>query len=151
MGVSRADIGRADIGVDSSKPFARFANSVAMREAAFQGDTANTLNMEGALQGIAQRTGMQGTINPSEIPSVAGLANTQAYAVNSSNLRSAGTTATVKSLPGYIKSYRNYLQWRYPSRYGGAKGTNYTTDFTQSGYEPEDLPDPFTPSTFKYK
>jgi hypothetical protein len=119
-----------------------------MREAELQGNTANTLNMNNSLQGIAERTGMQGTINPLEVPSVAGLANTQAYIAGSSKLRSADTTAKVKGLPGYVTSYRNYLRWRYPSRYGGGTGTNYTTDFTQSGADVADIADPFTPPTF---
>ena len=143
MGVSRGDVDISGVGKDNA--FARYANSVAMREAALQGDVTNTLNMDSSLQNIAARTGMQGTINPSDIPSVAGLANTQAYVTGSSKLRSTNTTATVKGLPGYVKSYRNYLRWRYPSRYGGGTGTNYTTDFTQSGYDPADIKDPYAP------
>jgi type II secretory pathway pseudopilin PulG len=146
MGVSRNDINIA--GVSRDNPFARYANSVAMREQALQSNTSNALNMTNSLQDIASQTGMQGTINPADVPSVAGLANTQASIAASSNLRSKNTTEMVKGLPSYVKSYSNYLRWRYPSRYGGAKGTNYSTDFTQSGYDPADIADPFAPPGF---
>ena len=146
MGVNRSDVNVSGVGKDN--PFAKYANSVAMREQALQTNASDALNMTSSLQSIANQTGMQGTINPADIPSVAGLANTQAGVSASSNLRSKNTTQMVKGLPGYIKSYNNYLRWRYPSRYGGKTGTNYSTDYTQSGYDPADIADPFAPPGF---
>ena len=146
MGVNRSDVNVSGVGKDN--PFAKYANSVAMREQALQTNASNALNMTSSLQSIADQTGMQGTINPADIPSVAGLANTQAGVTASSNLRSKNTTEAVKGLPSYIKSYSNYLRWRYPSRYGGKKGTNYTTDFQQAGSDFTDLADPFAPPGF---
>lgn len=146
MGVSRNDINISGVARDNA--FARYANSVAMREGALQANTANALNMTSSLKSIGERVGMQGTIDPTEIPSVAGLANTQAYVNASSDLRSSNTTAAVKSLPGYVTSYRNYLRWRYPSRYGTKSTPSYTTDFTQSGYDVADISDPYAPPIY---
>jgi hypothetical protein len=67
--------------------------------------------------------------------------------------RAENTDKVVDSLPGYVTNYRNYLRWRYPSRYGIKKGTtgsstNYTTDFKQSGADIADLGDPYEPKAF---
>lgn len=145
MGVSRDDVNIT--GVSKDNPFSRYANSVAMREAQLQADSANALNMTNSLQDIGQRVG--GTINAADIPSVAGLANTQAYVTASSNLRSKKTTENVKGLPAYVESYRNYLRWRYPSRYGSKTSTSYTTDFQQGGADIPDLSDPYAPPGMK--
>jgi hypothetical protein len=161
MGVSKDDMYRdkydsTQINVRSPRQFGDYANAVAMRELGLRQDTTNTLNMTSALQDIATRTGMAGTINPSDIPSVAGLANQQASIKSSSINRAGRTDAIVDSLPGYVTSYRNYLRWRYPSRYGIKKAKtgsspNYTTDFQQSGSDIPDLgnPDPYEPKVIK--
>jgi hypothetical protein len=126
-----------------------------MRELGLRQDTTNTLNMTSSLQDIATKTGMQGTINPSDIPSVAGLASQQAYIDTTSTNRASRANAAIDSLPGYVSSYRNYLRWRYPSRYGIKKGTdsspNYTTDFQYSGADIEDIADPYQPKPFGAK
>lgn len=147
MGISRNDVNISGLAKDNA--FARYANSVAMREGALQADTANALNMTSSLQSIGERVGMQGTINPTDIPSVAGLANTQATVTASSKLRSKNTATSAKNLPAYVDSYRNYLRWRYPSRYGGKTGGNYTTDYQQAGGDIGDLNEPFAPPGFK--
>ena len=164
MGVSRDDMYRdkydsTDINVRSTRPFGQYADAVAMRELGLRQDTTNTLNMTNSLQDIAAKTGMQGTINPSDIPSVAGLANQQANIKTTSMNRAENANAVVDSLPGYVTNYRNYLRWRYPSRYGikktnsnsGSSSTNYTTDFQQSGADINDLPDPYEPKAFGTK
>ena len=161
MGVSRNDMYRdkydsTQINVRGARPFGDYANAVAMRELGLRQDTTNTLNMTSALQDIATRTGMGGTINPSDIPSVAGLANQQASIKSSSMNRADRTDAVVDSLPGYVTSYRNYLRWRYPSRYGikkakASSSPNYTTDFQQSGSDIADLADPYEPKAFGAK
>ena len=132
-------------------PFTRFANAVASRESALRESTPNVLNMTGSLQDIAAKTGSPGgPIQASEIPSVAGLASQQAYINTSSLARQASTKEQVKQMPAYVSSYRNYLMWRYPSRYGKkSSGTNYSTDFTQSGADIADIADPFAPPGFK--
>jgi hypothetical protein len=149
MGVSKDDVNIS--GVSKDNPFARFANRVALREQGLQDTAANALNMTSGLQSIATQTGMQGTINPEDIPSVAGLANTKATVNRGSELRESSTTKMVEGLPSYVKSYRNYLHWRYPSRYGLKKsGTNYnySTDFQQAGGDFTDLTDPYAPPKF---
>ena len=158
MGVSRNDMYRdkydsTDINVRNARPFGQYADAVAMRELGLRQDTTNALNMTNSLQDIATKTGMQGTINPSDIPSVAGLANQQASIKSTSMNRADRTDAVVDSLPGYVTSYRNYLRWRYPSRYGIKKSTtgsspNYTTDFQQSGSDIADIADPYEPKAF---
>ena len=158
MGVSRNDMYRdkydsTDINVRSARPFGQYADAVAMRELGLRQDTTNALNMISSLQDIATKTGMQGTINPSDIPSVAGLANQQANIKTTSMNRAENTNAVVDSLPGYVTNYRNYLRWRYPSRYGikkakASSSANYTTDFQQSGSDIGDLADPYEPKAF---
>lgn len=131
-------------------PFTRFANAVAARETALRESTPDVLNMGPSLQSIAAQTGAPGAINANEIPSVAGLANQQAYINTSSLARQANTAEQVKQMPGYVSSYRAYLKWRYPSRYGKkSSGTNYSTDYTQSGADVADIADPFAPPGFK--
>lgn len=146
MAVNKDDINIS--GLSKNNHFATYANSVAMREAALQSNSNNALNMRSSLQNIANQVGMQGTINPSDIPSVAGLANTQAGINASSKLRTENSKNVVGNLPSYVKSYRNYLRWRYPSRYGSKTSTNYTSDFIQSGYDPADINDPYAPPVF---
>ena len=158
MGVSRNDMYRdkydsTEINVRAPRPFGDYADAVALRELGLRQDTTNALNMTGALKDIAARTGMQGTFNPSDIPSVAGLANQQASIKSTSMNRADQTDAVVDSLPAYVTNYRNYLRWRYPSRYGIKKtktgsSTNYTTDFQQSGVDIGDLADPYEPKGF---
>ena len=115
-------------------PFTRFANAVVARESALRGNAANTLNMTGSLQDIAAQTGAPGQINPSEIPSVAGLASQQAYINTTSKAREANTKEKVRQMPSYISGYRSYLKWRYPNRYGGGSKTNYATTPNVSNY-----------------
>ena len=158
MGVSRNDMYRdkydsTQINVRGERPFGAYADAVAMRELGLRQDTTNALNMTGALKDIAAQTGMGGTINPSEIPSVAGLASQQANIKSTSMNRANRTNNAIDSLPGYVSSYRNYLRWRYPSRYGTKKDTsstsNYTNDFQQSGADIADLGDPYAPKEIK--
>lgn len=161
MGVSRNDMYRdkydsTEINVRGPRPFGDYADAVAMRELGLRQDTTNALNMNSALQDIAKKTGMQGTINPSDIPSVAGLANQQANIKTTSMNRANKASDAIDALPSYVKSYSNYLRWRYPSRYGIKKGTtgsspNYTTDFQQSGADIADLADPYEPKPFGAK
>lgn len=158
MGVSRNDMYRdkydsTQINVRGPRPFGDYADAVAMRELGLRQDTTNALNMTGSLQDIAAKTGMSGTINPSDIPSVAGLASQQAGIKSSSMNRANRTNDAIDALPSYVKSYSNYLRWRYPSRYGIKQGTtgsspNYTTDFKQSGADIADLGDPYEPKPF---
>jgi hypothetical protein len=108
-------------------PFTRFANAVAQRENALRGNAANTLNMTGSLQDIAAQTGAPGAIQASEIPAVAGLASQQAYVNSASRSREATTKEKVRQMPSYISGYKSYLKWRYPTRYGGGSGNDYST------------------------
>ena len=67
--------------------------------------------------------------------------------------RAENTNNVVDSLPGYVTNYRNYLRWRYPSRYGikktkASSSANYTTDFQQSGSDIADLADPYEPKAY---
>ena len=158
MGVSRNDMYRdkydsTEINVRGPRPFGQYADAIALRELGLREDTTNALNMTGSLQDIATKTGMQGTFSPSDIPSVAGLANQQASIKSTSMNRAERADDVIDSLPGYVNSYRNYLRWRYPSRYGIKKAKtssspNYTTDFQQSGADITDLADPFEPKGF---
>lgn len=121
-----------------SGPFSRFANATEQRELEMQAKLANISNMTGSLSDIAAQTGLTGgSIDSSAIPSVGGLANMKATGGTLSNQRIINSKNQIKGLPGYVKSYRSYLQWRYPSRYGA--GTDYSvTPNTNNGY---DIPD----------
>jgi hypothetical protein len=102
--------------------FSKYANALAMREQGFRGESANIANMAGPLQSIAAQTGAPSNIDPSEIASVSGLANIQAVASGQSQEREKVGKRSVKRMPSYVKAYKNYLQWRYPTRYGGSSG-----------------------------
>jgi hypothetical protein len=99
--------------------FDQYVNAVAMRESNMRNQAAGLGNMSSSLQNVAAQTGAPAAINPAEVPSIAGLASLQAGATNLSNVRQKQETANIKNLPKYMSSYRNYLQWRYPKRYGG--------------------------------
>ena len=122
-------------------PFQRFSNEIAARQAALQAETANITNMSGALSSIAAQTGNPGAVySQAEIPSIGGLANMKATTDTMSNQRITNSKNQVKDLPGYVKSYRSYLKWRYPSRYGGSSGSSYgVTPNTSYGYSIDDL------------
>jgi hypothetical protein len=120
-------------------PFARFSNEIAAREAALQADLANVANMSGSLSSIAAKTGNPSAVySQSEVPSIGGLANMQATTNTLSNQRVTNSKNQIKDLPGYVKSYRSYLQWRYPTRYGSG-GSDYST--TPNGSYGYDIPD----------
>lgn len=106
--------------------FSKYANAVAMRESALRQQAANIANMGSTIQQMGVQTQAPGQINPAEIPTVAGLANLQATAQTQSSLRAERAKTTTARLPAWQKSYRSYLQWRYPSRYGGGNTYNYT-------------------------
>lgn len=133
----------------ADSPFTRYANAIAMREGALRTDVPAVLNMTGTLSDIASKTGAPGALEGNEIPAVANLANRKSYLDATSRTREESSQRAIKQLPKYVSSYRNYLKWRYPSRYGGKTGTNYTTDFTQSGADIADIKDPFAPPTFR--
>lgn len=121
-------------------PFARFSNEIAAREAALQSDISNITNMSGSLKNIAAQTGNPSAVySESDIPSIGGLANMKATTNTMSNQRMTNSKNQVKDLPGYVKSYRSYLKWRYPSRYGGGTTDYSTTPNTSYGYNIEDL------------
>jgi hypothetical protein len=102
--------------------FDKYVNAIAMRESAMRDQAAGLGNMSGSLQNVAAQTGAPSAINPAEVPSIAGLASLQAGATNLSTGREKEQVKTVKNLPKYMSAYKNYLQWRYPTRYGSGGG-----------------------------
>ena len=97
----------------------QLAQEVANREIAFRGQLPGQLNMTDSLATIGQQTGAPGAINPSEIPSVAALANLRASAQTASHDRESLIKTRRKQAGSYINAYNKYLKWRYPSVYGG--------------------------------
>lgn len=98
------------------------------REAAFRADAERIANMAPSLQQIAASVGSDQGLNPGEIPTVGYLANMKATAKQASTNRTDRSNAAINNLPSYINSYRTYLKWRYPKRYGGGSGDySYST------------------------
>lgn len=110
-------------------------SDINQREAALRRDVENIADMPPTLQQIAVSTGAPGDINPGEIPTVGYLANLKAAAQTSSQARANRANVTINNLPGFKKSYRSYLEWRYPSRYG-KKSTGKTYDYSNEPYNP---------------
>jgi hypothetical protein len=127
----------------SKKEYKKLAQQVAARETAFRDNLAGQSNMTASLAQYGAQTGAPGTINPQEIPSVAALANYQAIAQTASQQRQANMQTRRKELPSYVNSYRKYLKWRYPSRYGGGSGSS--SGYSLPPYEIPDLPLPTLP------
>lgn len=125
--------------------FSKYANALAMREQQFRGGSPNIANMTSPLESIAAQTGAPSNIDPNEIASVAGLANIQAIANNQSLEREKASKRSVKRMPSYVKAYKNYLQWRYPTRYGGSSG--YYGGGSDFNVDP--LPDLIPPAGYK--
>lgn len=103
--------------------YENLANSMAMREQTFRSNAENVASMATPISDIAAQTGAPSAINQNEIASIAGLANIKAVAQNQSTARETLGQTTAKRMPKYVESYRNYLRWRYPSRYGGGAST----------------------------
>ena len=114
--------------------FTKYANAIAMREAGLRDRAQGLSNMTLPVQSVAQQTGASSPINPDEVPSIAGLASMRAGVSSMSDIRQKQNVKQVKNLPKYTSAYRNYLQWRYPTRYGGGSGS------TQNPYGDYDVP-----------
>jgi hypothetical protein len=122
-------------------PFTKYANAIALRENAMQTNAANISNMSGALQDVAAQTGA-GTINPNEIPVLGAVSNQTGTIKAQSDLRIKQSKATSKRMPNYVSGYRSYLQWRYPTRYGGGGSGTGTSTNSSYGYNIPALGDP---------
>jgi hypothetical protein len=120
-------------------PFTKYANAIALRENAMQTNAANISNMSGALQDVAAQTGGN-VINQNEIPVLGAVSNQAGTIKAQSELRIKQSKATSKRMPNYVSGYRSYLQWRYPTRYGG--GGSGTTANSPYGYNIPALGDP---------
>ena len=104
------------------------------REAAFRADAERLANMAPSLQQIAASVGSAQGINPGDVPTIGYLANLKATAQQSSTSRASQSNRAINNLPSYINSYRSYLKWRYPKRYGGGSDTGST--FSAEPYNP---------------
>jgi hypothetical protein len=92
------------------------------RESQFRSEVDRISNMGPTLQNIAAQTAGPEQFNVGDIPSVGYLANLKAGAQMSSQARGDMANRQINRLPQYVKGYRSYLQWRYPTRYGGGDG-----------------------------
>lgn len=104
--------------------FSKYANAIAMRESGLRDQLSGLSNMSSSLGDVAASTGAPAAINPGEVPSISGLASMQAGMTDMSNIRAKEQGGIVKNLPKYVSAYRNYLQWRYPTRYGGGSSSS---------------------------
>lgn len=114
--------------------YSQYANAIAMRESGLRDQAQGLANISVPLSAVEAQVNAPSAINVNEIPSVAGLASMQAGVSNLSNIREKQNVKQVKNLPKYVSAYRNYLQWRYPTRYGGGNGS------TQNPYGDYDVP-----------
>lgn len=108
----------------SKAQYRKLAEQVASQEEGFRGNIEGIANMGSSLTNIGAQTGAPGAINQAEIPMAAALANMRATAQTASQERQNYTETQRKAMPSFVKSYRNYLKWRYPGTYaGGSSGT----------------------------
>lgn len=104
------------------------------RESTFRTTAENIANAAPTIQQLAAGTGAGEGFNPGEIPTVGYLANLKANVQQASKSRTDAANTTISGLKPYIRAYRQYLQWRYPKRYG-KESTGYTITGT-SNYDP---------------
>lgn len=105
-------------------PYTSYSKKVAEREKNLQSGLSNVFNLTGETADIAAKTGGPTNLDLYSIPSVAGLASQKAYLESRSKARTKQAKSLTKWLPSYQKSYREYLKWRYPTRYGGGSGSS---------------------------
>lgn len=120
--------------------FKNYVNAIAMREAGLRERAQGLSNMSLPLSEISTATGASSNINPAEIPSISGLASMRAGVSNLSNIRQGQQTKQIKNLPKYVSAYRNYLQWRYPTRYGSGSGGGMPVSNPYGDYDVPPLP-----------
>lgn len=120
--------------------FRDYANSVAMREAGLRDRAEGLANMSSTLTDVAASTGAPAAINPAEIPSISGLASMRAGVSDLSSTRQTQQNRQIKNLPKYVSAYRNYLQWRYPTRYGRGSGGGVPASNPYGQYDVPALP-----------
>lgn len=124
-------------------PYQKYADAIAMREQGFRQQLPGLMNVSGMLQpGQGTPSSPPSAIDPNDIPSVGALANMQAISGTQSTAREAQGKAAVKRLPQYVDAYRNYLKWRYPTRYGSSTSSSSPSI---SSYEVPGIPDPLAP------
>lgn len=128
----------------SRKDYRRLAEQVATREAGFRENVGGITDMNTSLTQFSAQTGAPGTLDYGEIPSVAGLANFKAVAETASQQREDSVDRRRKQLPSYVSSYRKYLKWRYPTRYGD-RGSQTYSGVNLPQFEIPDIPLPRLP------
>jgi hypothetical protein len=123
-----------------------FRDAVAAREETFREQAPNVLNVSSLLQpDQGTPSSPPSAINPNEIPSVGALANMKAVSGTESTARQEQNKTAVQALPKYVDAYRNYLKWRYPTRYGRKGGGGGGGGGSLTSYNVPGLGDPFTP------
>lgn len=121
-------------------PYDQYVNAIAMRESGLRNQAAGLSNMSSSLTDVAASTGAPAAINPAEVPSISGLASMKAGVGDLSTVRERKEKSQIRNLPKYVSAYRNYLQWRYPSRYGGGSGGGAPTSNPYGDYDVPPLP-----------
>lgn len=123
-----------------ASPYTQYVNAIAMRESGLRNQASALSNMSSSLADVSAQTGASSPINASEVPSIAGLANMKAGVGELSTIREKQEKKQIKSLPKYVSAYRNYLQWRYPTRYGGGGGGSAPVSNPYGDYDVPPLP-----------
>lgn len=121
-----------------AKPYTKYANAIAMRESGLRDQAQGLANMSVPLSEVGAQVNAPSAINASEVPSIAGLASMQAGVSNLSDIREKQNVRQVKNLPKYTTAYKNYLKWRYPTRYGGGSSSSLSNPY--GDYDVPQLP-----------
>ena len=104
----------------------QYKKILAMNTLAAAQNAANAANMSSYSGEVGERTGAGGPLDISNVPMVAGLANRLAVSQsNAANTYKAGVNK-LKGMGQYVEGQRQYMRWRYPSRYGiSSSGQSY--------------------------
>lgn len=131
----------------NKKTIENYQKQLALQKLAYAQQAANAANMSSYSSSIGLATGAGGPLNISNVPRVAGLANRQAVGETGANIGYEEASNRLKALPKFIEGQRQYLRWRYPTRYGIRKSNTATYPVPTPIYfqPPQPLPDVTTP------
>jgi hypothetical protein len=82
--------------------------------------------MKGYSSEVGAATGAGGPLDISNVPMVAGLSNRYSGIGNALGLQYKSNVQKLQGMGQYISGQRQYMRWRYPSRYGISRSGRQT-------------------------
>ena len=123
-----------------------FKKQLAMQTLAYAQNAANAANMSAYSGQVGEKTGAGGPLDISNVPMVAGLANRLAVGQTGAGVDYKAGVNRLTGMPQYIEGRRQYMRWRYPSRYGlSGGGQTYSIPTLNIYGMPSELPGITTP------